>query len=219
VYRAARSCGIPIKGKRAVVVGRSNIVGMPAAMLLNKRDATVTICHSATPKQARPRRTRPHRGPPPPLPGGSPACRTGAVRQATQPLRVPRLAPTFGLVQDMAAIVKEADIVIAAAGQAQLVRGEWIKPGAAIIDVGTNPIDDKTKASRCMRSRCGSVGQRTSGVCCEPMRRGFKGCWAWTELLLLRSTDTAPCRTRGWLRLARRRRAGLRLPASWRRAL
>ena len=41
-------CGIPIKGKRAVVVGRSNIVGMPAAMLLNKRDATVTICHSAT---------------------------------------------------------------------------------------------------------------------------------------------------------------------------
>ncbi len=42
------SCNIPIKGKRAVVVGRSNIVGMPAAMLLNKKDATVTICHSAT---------------------------------------------------------------------------------------------------------------------------------------------------------------------------
>jgi 5,10-methylene-tetrahydrofolate dehydrogenase/methenyl tetrahydrofolate cyclohydrolase len=41
-------CNIPIKGKRAVVVGRSNIVGMPAAMLLNKRDATVTICHSGT---------------------------------------------------------------------------------------------------------------------------------------------------------------------------
>lgn len=40
--------GIAIKGKRAVVVGRSNIVGMPAAMLLNKRDATVTICHSRT---------------------------------------------------------------------------------------------------------------------------------------------------------------------------
>jgi 5,10-methylene-tetrahydrofolate dehydrogenase/methenyl tetrahydrofolate cyclohydrolase len=41
-------CGIPIKGKRAVIVGRSNIVGMPAAMLLNERDATITICHSAT---------------------------------------------------------------------------------------------------------------------------------------------------------------------------
>ena len=44
-------CKIPIKGKRAVVVGRSNIVGMPAAMLLNKRDATVTICHSGNDKE------------------------------------------------------------------------------------------------------------------------------------------------------------------------
>lgn len=42
-------CNIPIKGKRAVVVGRSNIVGLPAAMLLNERDATVTIAHSRTP--------------------------------------------------------------------------------------------------------------------------------------------------------------------------
>ncbi len=41
-------CGVAIKGKRAVVVGRSNIVGMPVALLLNKRDATVTICHSGT---------------------------------------------------------------------------------------------------------------------------------------------------------------------------
>ncbi|GLC36060.1 Bifunctional protein FolD 2 [Pleodorina starrii] len=90
-------CGIPIKGKRAVVVGRSNIVGMPAALLLNKRDATVTICHSAT--------------------------------------------------KDMESIVRQADIIIAAAGQAQLVRGSWVKPGAAIIDVGTNPVDDKTKSS------------------------------------------------------------------------
>ncbi len=45
----------------------------------------------------------------------------------------------------MESIVRSADIVIAAAGQAQLVRGSWIKPGAAIIDVGTNPVDDKTK--------------------------------------------------------------------------
>ncbi|PNH01280.1 Bifunctional protein FolD [Tetrabaena socialis] len=90
-------CGVAIKGKRAVVVGRSNIVGMPAAMLLNKRDATVTICHSAT--------------------------------------------------KDMEAIVRQADIIIAAAGQPQLVRGSWVKPGAAIIDVGTNPVDDATKAA------------------------------------------------------------------------
>ncbi|PNW69924.1 hypothetical protein CHLRE_17g698450v5 [Chlamydomonas reinhardtii] len=92
-------CGIPIKGKRAVVVGRSNIVGMPAALLLNKRDAAVTVVHSATPKA------------------------------------------------DAEAMCRQADIIIAAAGQAQLVRGSWVKPGAAVIDVGTNPIDDKTKAS------------------------------------------------------------------------
>ena len=79
-----------IRGKRAVIVGRSNIVGMPAAMLLNKRDATVTICHSAT--------------------------------------------------EDMADIVRQADIVIAAAGQAQLIKASWLKPGAALIDVGTNPV-------------------------------------------------------------------------------
>jgi 5,10-methylene-tetrahydrofolate dehydrogenase/methenyl tetrahydrofolate cyclohydrolase len=90
-------CNIPIKGKRAVVVGRSNIVGMPAAMLLNKRDATVTICHSAT--------------------------------------------------KDMAEVVRQADIIIAAAGQPELIKGSWVKPGAAIIDVGTNPVADESKKS------------------------------------------------------------------------
>jgi 5,10-methylene-tetrahydrofolate dehydrogenase/methenyl tetrahydrofolate cyclohydrolase len=99
-------CKIPIKGKRAVVVGRSNIVGMPAAMLLNKRDATVTICHSATKK--------------------------------------------------MEEIVREADIVIAAAGQPELIRGSWIKPGAAVIDVGTNPVPDPSK----------KTGFRLVGDCC-----------------------------------------------------
>ncbi|MEW5316926.1 MAG: hypothetical protein WDW38_008265 [Sanguina aurantia] len=88
-------CNIQIKGKNAVVVGRSNIVGMPVAMLLNKRDATVTICHSRT--------------------------------------------------VDMESIVRQADIIIAAAGQPGLIKGSWVKPGAAIIDVGTNAVDDATK--------------------------------------------------------------------------
>lgn len=88
-------CGVKISGKRAVVVGRSNIVGMPAAMLLNKHDATVTIAHSRTP--------------------------------------------------DLEATVRDADIVIAAAGRAEMVRGSWLKPGAVVIDVGTNPVDDATK--------------------------------------------------------------------------
>ncbi|CAM6103884.1 unnamed protein product [Calypogeia fissa] len=87
--------GIPISGKRAVVVGRSNIVGMPVALLLNKQDATVTIVHSRT--------------------------------------------------KNAQSIVKEADIVIAASGQAKMIKGDWIKPGAAVIDVGTNPVDDPTK--------------------------------------------------------------------------
>ena len=88
-------CGFEIRGKRAVVVGRSNIVGMPAAMLLNKRDATVTIAHSRT--------------------------------------------------KNIEEVVREADIVIAAAGQAQMIKGSWIKPGAVVIDVGTNPADDASK--------------------------------------------------------------------------
>uniref|UniRef100_A0A0E0CE16 Uncharacterized protein n=1 Tax=Oryza meridionalis TaxID=40149 RepID=A0A0E0CE16_9ORYZ len=84
--------GVEIKGKRAVVIGRSNIVGMPAALLLQKANATVSIVHSNTKKPEE--------------------------------------------------ITRQADIVIAAVGVANLVRGSWIKPGAAIIDVGINPVDD-----------------------------------------------------------------------------
>ncbi len=84
--------GYTIEGKRAVVLGRSNIVGLPAAMLLLHRNATVTICHSRT--------------------------------------------------TDLPAVVREADILVAAVGRARMVRGDWIKPGAVIIDVGVNAIDD-----------------------------------------------------------------------------
>jgi len=86
---------VPLKGCRAVVVGRSNVVGLPLVLLLLRRDATVTVCHSAT--------------------------------------------------RDMASVVKDADVVIAAAGKAGLVKGEWVKPGAVVIDVGTNAVDDATK--------------------------------------------------------------------------
>lgn len=89
--------GISIKGKKAVVVGRSNIVGLPVSLLLLKADATVTVVHSHT----------------------------------HQP----------------ESIIREADIVIAAAGQALMIKGSWIKPGAAVIDVGTNAVDDPSKKS------------------------------------------------------------------------
>jgi methylenetetrahydrofolate dehydrogenase (NADP+)/methenyltetrahydrofolate cyclohydrolase len=86
--------GVPFKGANAVVLGRSNIVGMPAALLLVKRDATVTICHSRS--------------------------------------------------KDLPAICRQADILVAAVGRAEMVRGDWIKPGAVVIDVGTNAVDDPT---------------------------------------------------------------------------
>ncbi|PWZ10342.1 Bifunctional protein FolD 2 [Zea mays] len=89
--------GVTVKGKRAVVVGRSNIVGLPVSLLLLKADATVSVVHSRTP--------------------------------------------------DPESIVREADIVIAAAGQAMMIKGDWIKPGAAVIDVGTNSVDDPTRKS------------------------------------------------------------------------
>jgi methylenetetrahydrofolate dehydrogenase (NADP+) / methenyltetrahydrofolate cyclohydrolase len=89
--------GIPIAGADAVVVGRSNIVGVPVAALLNNADATVTICHSKT--------------------------------------------------RDLPGHVRRADIVVAAIGKPEFVRGDWIKAGAAVIDVGINRIADPTKKS------------------------------------------------------------------------
>jgi 5,10-methylene-tetrahydrofolate dehydrogenase/methenyl tetrahydrofolate cyclohydrolase len=87
--------GIPFEGANAVVLGRSNIVGMPAALLLVKRNATVTICHSRT--------------------------------------------------KDLPAICREADILIAAVGRVEMVKKDWVKPGATVIDVGTHRVDDATK--------------------------------------------------------------------------
>ena len=82
--------GVKIESANAVVLGRSNIVGMPAALLLIGKNATVTVCHSRT--------------------------------------------------KDLPGVVRQADILIAAIGRAEMVRGDWIKPGAAIIDVGINGI-------------------------------------------------------------------------------
>ncbi|CAK7351723.1 unnamed protein product [Dovyalis caffra] len=89
--------GVSIKGKRAVVVGRSNIVGLPVSLLLLKADATVTVVHSRS--------------------------------------------------NDQESIIREADIIIAAAGQPMMIKGSWIKPGAAVIDVGTNAVDDPSRKS------------------------------------------------------------------------
>ena len=86
--------GINISGKHAVVVGRSNIVGKPVALMLLAKHATVTICHSRT--------------------------------------------------ANLAEIIAEADIVVAAVGRAEMIRGSWFKPGAVVIDVGMNRRADGT---------------------------------------------------------------------------
>ncbi|XP_076314351.1 C-1-tetrahydrofolate synthase, cytoplasmic-like isoform X1 [Tachypleus tridentatus] len=89
--------GFTLKGSRAVVIGRSKIVGMPMAQLLLWNHATVTICHSRT--------------------------------------------------KDLPAVVREADIVVAGVGQPQMVKKDWVKPGAVVIDCGINSIPDSTKKS------------------------------------------------------------------------
>ena len=89
--------GITIRGKRAVVLGRSTIVGLPVALMLLARDATVTICHSRT--------------------------------------------------VDLPSVTRQADILVAAIGKPHFVTADMVKPGAAIIDVGTNRIADATRKS------------------------------------------------------------------------
>jgi methylenetetrahydrofolate dehydrogenase (NADP+)/methenyltetrahydrofolate cyclohydrolase len=93
---------IPIVGKRAVVVGRSDIVGKPVAMLLLHQHATVTICHSKT--------------------------------------------------LDLSAVCREADILVAAMGRAAMITGEYIRPGATVIDVGTNRLDSREEVARIFRN-------------------------------------------------------------------
>jgi len=88
IMRLIDSTKVPIKGLRAVVVGRSNLVGKPVAFLLLHRHATVTICHSRT--------------------------------------------------RSLADEIERAELVVAAIGQAEAIRGAWIKEGAIVIDVGTN---------------------------------------------------------------------------------
>ena len=88
IMKLIEEAGTVVKGATAVVVGRSNIVGKPVAVLLTAADATVTVCHSRT--------------------------------------------------KELPAVIGAADILVAAIGRAEMIKGAWIKPGATVIDVGTN---------------------------------------------------------------------------------
>lgn len=93
---------IPTEGANAAVLGRSDIVGKPMALLLMHANATVTICHSKT--------------------------------------------------RDLPEVVRRADIVVAAMGKAGFVQVDWIKPGAAVIDVGTNKVTDPVEAEKLLKN-------------------------------------------------------------------
>jgi methylenetetrahydrofolate dehydrogenase (NADP+) / methenyltetrahydrofolate cyclohydrolase len=93
---------ISIEGANAVVLGRSDIVGKPMALLLMHANATVTICHSKT--------------------------------------------------RDLPNVVRRADIVVAAMGKAGYVKADWLKPGSAVIDVGTNKITDELEAEELLKN-------------------------------------------------------------------
>jgi methylenetetrahydrofolate dehydrogenase (NADP+)/methenyltetrahydrofolate cyclohydrolase len=97
-----RRAEVKIEGANAVVLGRSDIVGKPMALLLMHANATVTICHSKT--------------------------------------------------RDLGAVVRGADIVVAAMGKAGYVAADWIRPGATVIDVGTNKVTDTAEAERLLKN-------------------------------------------------------------------
>jgi len=93
---------VPIAGRRAVVVGRSDIVGKPVALLLLHQHATVTICHSKTP--------------------------------------------------DLAAVCREAEILVAAMGRPAMITGDFIRPGATVVDVGTTRVENREEIARIFRN-------------------------------------------------------------------
>ena len=139
------SVGTKIEGARAVVLGRSNIVGLPAAFLLIHRNATVTICHSKT--------------------------------------------------QNLPDIVRQADIIVAAIGRAQFVKADWIKPGATVIDVGTNAIPDATKKSG--YRQVGDVDYEMAKQVAGAITPSPGGVGPMTIAMLMRNTCDSSMRTAG----------------------
>lgn len=132
-----------LSGLKATVVGRSNIVGKPMALLLLAENCTVTMAHSKT--------------------------------------------------RDLPAECRSADILVAAAGKPELIRGDWIKPGAIVIDVGISRIDDGTGRSRLIGDVAFAEAVRVAAAI-TPVPGGVG---PMTVACLLRNTLIAACRSRG----------------------
>ncbi len=131
--------GVEIQGKHAVVVGRSNLVGLPLSLLLLHRNATVTIVHSKT--------------------------------------------------RDAPSVVKQADIVVAAVGRANLITSEWLKPGCVVVDVGINSVDvpDSKKGYKLV----GDVDFTSAQQVCSKITPVPGGVGPMTIAMLLRNTLNA----------------------------
>jgi methylenetetrahydrofolate dehydrogenase (NADP+)/methenyltetrahydrofolate cyclohydrolase len=138
-----------LTGKRAVVVGRSALVGRPVAQLLVAADCTVTIAHSRT--------------------------------------------------RDLPALCREADILVAAVGRPRMIRGDWIKPGAAVIDVGINrvPFDDPVKAAEGRTKVVGDVHFKEALQVAGWITPAPGGVGLMTVAVLLQNTVTAAKRAAG----------------------
>ncbi|OYU69928.1 MAG: bifunctional methylenetetrahydrofolate dehydrogenase/methenyltetrahydrofolate cyclohydrolase [Alphaproteobacteria bacterium PA2] len=141
--------GPDLAGKRAVVVGRSALVGRPVAQLLTHADCTVTIAHSKT--------------------------------------------------RDLAAVCREADILVAAAGRAQMIKAEWLKPGVVVIDVGTNPVPfrDPVKAAEGKTKLVGDVDYKAAREVASAITPVPGGVGPMTVACLLVNTVTAAKRIAG----------------------
>ena len=141
--------GGQLSGKRATVIGRSNLMGRPMAQLLVKADCTVTIAHSRT--------------------------------------------------TDLAAACREADILVAAVGKAELVRGDWVKPGAVVIDVGVSrlPSRDPVKAAEGKTRIVGDVAFDEVRQVAGWISPSIGGVGPMTIACLLQNTLTAAKRLNG----------------------
>lgn len=138
-----------LSGKRAVVVGRSVLVGKPVAQLLLNADCTVTIAHSRT--------------------------------------------------QDLAAVCREADILVAAVGRPRMIKADWIKPGATVIDVGINrvPFDNPEKAAQGKTKLVGDVDYKPALAVAGHITPVPGGVGLMTVACLLQNTVTAAKRIAG----------------------
>ena len=115
IMRMIEHYGVKTEGKNALVIGRSVILGKPAALMLLQKNATVTIAHSRT--------------------------------------------------QDLPSLCRHADILVAAVGRAEMVKGDWVKPGAVVIDAGYNKVEGRTHdVGDCEFESCAAVASAITPV-------------------------------------------------------